>query len=27
VVIGAELDMEDHDSIPRNCDREEAGTI
>ncbi|WJX61997.1 hypothetical protein P8452_47042 [Trifolium repens] len=27
VVIGAELGREDHSSIPRNCDREGAGTI
>jgi hypothetical protein len=26
VVIGAELGREDHGSIPRNCDREGAGT-
>jgi hypothetical protein len=26
VVIGAELGMEDHGSIPRNCDREGAET-
>jgi hypothetical protein len=25
-VIGAELGREDHDSIPRNCDREKVGT-
>jgi hypothetical protein len=26
VVIGAELGREDYGSIPRNCDREGAGT-
>jgi hypothetical protein len=25
--FGAELDREDHGSIPRNCDREGTGTI
>jgi hypothetical protein len=26
MVIGAELGRENYSSIPRNCDREEAGT-